>query len=159
MAKVLILIALCVLPSLITAAHDVRKPFVVIGKVYCDTCRCGYETPATTYIPGAMVRVECEDSNSLQVVFNVDNVTDATGTYTITVTEDHEDQLCYATLISSPQSDCTAKAPGRDKSTVILTNFNGVISNIRHANAMGFLKDSALPGCTQLLKQYQEYDE
>ncbi|KAJ4966763.1 hypothetical protein NE237_018612 [Protea cynaroides] len=51
-ALVLILIALCVLQSLVTAAHDVKKPFVIIGKVYCDTCRCGYKTPTTTYILG-----------------------------------------------------------------------------------------------------------
>ncbi|XP_043689065.1 pollen-specific protein C13-like [Telopea speciosissima] len=157
MARVFLLVALCVLPALVSASHSLRKPFVVVGKVYCDTCRCGFETPATTYIHGAKVRVQCKDRDSLQVVYNADGVTDSTGTYKITVLDDHEDELCETVLVSSPQSDCTAKSPGRDGSHVILTNNNGIISNIRHANAMGFMKDSPLSGCTQILQQYQEY--
>ncbi|XP_042515378.1 pollen-specific protein C13-like [Macadamia integrifolia] len=110
-------------------------------------------------IAGARVRVECKDRETLKVAYHVDGVTDTTGTYRITVADDHEDELCESVLISSPQTDCTAKTPGRDRSRVILTNNNGIISNIRNANAMGFTKDTALSGCTQLLKQYQEYDE
>ncbi|XP_042475358.1 pollen-specific protein C13-like [Macadamia integrifolia] len=159
MARFLILFALCVLPALVSASRPVKNPFVVVGKVFCDTCRCGFETSATTYIHGAKVRVECKDRETLKVAYHVDGVTDTTGTYRITVADDHEDELCESVLISSPQTDCTAKTPGRDRSRVILTNNNGIISNIRNANAMGFTKDTALSGCTQLLKQYQEYDE
>lgn len=48
---VLVLLALCVLPALVSA-KIVGKPFHVQGRVYCDTCRCGFETSATTYIAG-----------------------------------------------------------------------------------------------------------
>ncbi|XP_042493201.1 pollen-specific protein C13-like [Macadamia integrifolia] len=158
MARMLMLFALCVIPSLVSASRPVRNPFVVVGKVYCDTCRCGFETSATTYLPGAKVRVQCKDRDSLQVVYNVDGVTDATGAYKITVPDDHEDELCETVLISSPQNDCKVKSPGRDGSHVILTNNNGIISNIRHANAMGFMKDTALSGCTQVLQKYQDFE-
>ena len=46
----LVLVALCILPAIASAA--IPEPFTVPGKVYCDTCRVGYETPATTYLPG-----------------------------------------------------------------------------------------------------------
>ena len=29
----------------------VSHPYVLQGRVYCDTCRAGFETSATTYIP------------------------------------------------------------------------------------------------------------
>ncbi|XP_042515636.1 pollen-specific protein C13-like [Macadamia integrifolia] len=78
-----------------------------------------------------------------KVAYHINGVTDATGTCRITVADDHE-ELCESVLISSPQTNCTAKTLGRDRSRVILTNNNGIISNIRHDNAMGFTKDSAL---------------
>ncbi|KAL0311628.1 UNVERIFIED_CONTAM: hypothetical protein Scaly_2922400 [Sesamum calycinum] len=47
--NLLVLFAVCVLPAIVSA-HFVRDPFHVTGCVYCDTCRCGYETDATTYM-------------------------------------------------------------------------------------------------------------
>lgn len=29
--------------------------FLVVGKVYCDTCRCGFETSASKYLPGNII--------------------------------------------------------------------------------------------------------
>lgn len=52
MAKLIVLFALCVLPALAVATRPMKTPFTVEGKVYCDTCRAGFETSATTYIPG-----------------------------------------------------------------------------------------------------------
>ena len=52
MARVIILFALIMLPALALASRPVRTPFVVRGKVFCDTCLAGFETSATTYIPG-----------------------------------------------------------------------------------------------------------
>lgn len=52
MARTLLLIALCVLPALVSAVRPNTKPFSVEGRVYCDTCQAGFETPATTYIAG-----------------------------------------------------------------------------------------------------------
>lgn len=48
MARLVLLFALCVLPALTSAAN----PFLVRGRVYCDTCRAGFETEATPGIPG-----------------------------------------------------------------------------------------------------------
>lgn len=55
MGKIVVVVmwALCALPALISARrHHVEKPFILEGRVYCDTCRAGFETSATTYIPG-----------------------------------------------------------------------------------------------------------
>jgi len=52
MARVFMLLALCVLPALVSAARPGRNPFSVQGLVYCDTCLAGFETPKTTYIAG-----------------------------------------------------------------------------------------------------------
>ncbi|KAK9111083.1 hypothetical protein Scep_018602 [Stephania cephalantha] len=150
---------LCFLPALAMAARPVKNPFIVHGKVFCDTCRAGFETYATTYVPGAKVRVECRDSKSLQVVYNIDGVTDSTGTYQIQVADDHGDQLCESVLLSSPERDCATIQPGRDRARVILTNNNGIVSNYRYANSLGFVKDVPLAGCEQVLKQYQEDEE
>ncbi|KAK9272831.1 hypothetical protein L1049_003209 [Liquidambar formosana] len=157
--RLFMLFALCVLPALVTAGRPVGNPFFVRGRVYCDTCRAGFETPATTYIPGARVRIECKDRDSLQLVYSIEAVTDSTGTYSIRVDDDHQDQLCDSVLVSSPQADCASADPGRDRARVILTRYNGLLTDNRFANAMGFLKDQPLSGCTELLKQYQDDDE
>ncbi|KAJ4701295.1 Pollen-specific protein [Melia azedarach] len=106
MARTLLLIALCILPALVSASRPTRNPFVVQGRVYCDTCRAGFETPATTYIAGAKVKVECKDRKTAELLYSKEGKTDSTGTYKIFVTEDHEDQFCDAILVSSPQTDC-----------------------------------------------------
>ncbi|KAM0062727.1 putative allergen Ole e 1 [Helianthus debilis subsp. tardiflorus] len=58
MARVLLILALCVLlPALISAARPMSRPFRLQGKVYCDTCRAGFETSATTYIPRTFIHL------------------------------------------------------------------------------------------------------
>ena len=52
MAKVFMVFVLCVLPALALGSRPISNPFNVQGRVYCDTCRAGFETSATTYIPG-----------------------------------------------------------------------------------------------------------
>lgn len=50
MARLFLLFALvALLPVELVNAGD---PFHIRGRVYCDTCRCGFETSATTYIQG-----------------------------------------------------------------------------------------------------------
>ncbi|GAV80481.1 Pollen_Ole_e_I domain-containing protein [Cephalotus follicularis] len=154
MARLLLLFALCVLPTLVYAV-GVSRPFVISGRVYCDTCRCGFETPATQYIAGAKVKIECKDRNSLQVVFSTYGETDSSGTYEIVVEDDHGDEICNAVLVSSPISDCKSADGGRSQATVILTRSNGAISDLHYANSMGYMKDQPLPGCAELLKIYQ----
>ncbi|XP_062149197.1 protein DOWNSTREAM OF FLC-like [Alnus glutinosa] len=153
-----LLLALCVLPALVST-RQLGNPFRVRGRVYCDTCRCGFETSASTYISGARVRIECKDRKSLQVVYSVEGETNSDGTYEILVEDDHEDQMCQSLLVSSPIADCKSADPGRDRATVVLTRYNGCLNDQRFANAMGFLKDQPLSGCPKLLKQYLETDE
>lgn len=95
----------------------------------------------------------------MAIRYSKEGTTDSTGTYRITVAEDHEDQICDSILVSSPQRDCSDATPGRDRARVILTGANGIASYNRFANAMGFLRTEALSGCSQVLKQLQELDE
>ncbi|KDP32694.1 hypothetical protein JCGZ_11986 [Jatropha curcas] len=159
MARLVLLLALCVLPAIVSAARPARNPFEVEGRVYCDTCRAGFETPKTTYIAGAKVRLECKDRKSMELVYSKEGTTDSTGTYKIYVDDDHADQLCDAVLVSSPKKDCRSPSSGRDRARVILTSYNGIASNKRFANAIGFEKDDIESGCTELLRQYQEYED
>lgn len=108
---------------------------------------------------GARVRIECKDRDTQQLKYSIDGVTDSTGTYYIKVSGDHGDNLCDAMLVSSPQSDCSEADPGRNRSRVILTRYNGLVSDARFANAMGFFKSEPISGCTKLLQKYQETDD
>ncbi|KAH9669984.1 protein DOWNSTREAM OF FLC [Citrus sinensis] len=110
MARLLLLFALVAL--LLVELVNAGDPFHIRGRVYCDTCRCGFETSATTYIQGARVRIECKDRNSLNLKYSVDGDTDSTGTYNIHVDGDHQDQICYVKLISSSLADCKTAYPG-----------------------------------------------
>ncbi|KAI8014079.1 Pollen-specific protein C13 [Camellia lanceoleosa] len=93
---------LCMLPALVSANRPVANPLIVEGRVYCDTCRAGYETNATTPIPGTKVKIECKDRDTHKLLYSTDGTTDSTGKYTIMIKEDHGDQLCDAMLVSSP---------------------------------------------------------
>lgn len=108
---------------------------------------------------GAKVRIECKDRDALGIKYSVEGVTDSTGTYKITVQYDRGDDICDAVLVSSPDPFCSAPNRGRDRARVILTRSNGLISDTRYANNMGFLRNQPLAGCTQLLKTYLEADE
>ncbi|XP_022773871.1 protein DOWNSTREAM OF FLC-like [Durio zibethinus] len=153
--KLFLLLAICVLPLLINAR---REPFHIIGKVYCDACRAGFETSKCTYIPGARVEINCYDRITLRLQYSIGALTDSTGTYNILVEDDHQDQLCYATLVSSPIPSCKIADPRRNKATVILTRSNGAIANLHYANAMGFLQEKAADGCQELLKKLLQDD-
>ncbi|KAF2284072.1 hypothetical protein GH714_018792 [Hevea brasiliensis] len=110
-------------------------------------------------LAGARVRIECQDRETLQLKYNVEGVTDSTGTYQIKVEDDHQDQLCYATLVSSPVANCRTADRGRSRAEVILTRNNGAISDLHFANSLGYLREEPLSGCAELLKQLLESDE
>ncbi|KAF5763319.1 hypothetical protein HanXRQr2_Chr15g0678871 [Helianthus annuus] len=154
MVKLLVIFALCLLPALSIAATLTDSPFRLKGRVYCDTCRAGFETSVTKYLAGAKVKVECRDRDSLNLRYTLEAVTDASGTYEMTVNSDHGDQKCECTLVSSPDPECKEPNIGRNRATVILTRNNGMNQNARYANAMGFLKTTPLAGCTELIKSY-----
>ncbi|XP_010455288.1 PREDICTED: protein DOWNSTREAM OF FLC-like [Camelina sativa] len=159
MSKVVLLVALCFLPVLTIVARPNKNPFVVRGRVYCDTCLAGFETSASTYIPGAVVRLECKDRRTMELTYSHEARTDSTGSYKILVNEDHDDQFCDATLVSSSQLRCSTRSPGHDRARVTLTRFNGIASDERFANTMGFLRDAPMPGCAEIMKLYQETDD
>ncbi|KAL8136931.1 hypothetical protein V2J09_002932 [Rumex salicifolius] len=140
-------------------ARHLPSPYSVIGRVYCDTCRAGFETPLTNYIAGAKVKIECRHRHSAEVLYTAEGITDSTGTYKIPVQEDQGDRFCDAVLVSSPIQACGKPDPGRDRSRVILTGFNGMTSTQRFANALGFVQEYSLASCTQVLQQYQIYGD
>lgn len=61
--------------------------------------------------------------------------------------------------MKSPRRSCSEPDRGRSSATVILTDNNGLTSNIRYANAMGYLVQRPLAFCPTLLKQYLDYDQ
>ncbi|XP_057969915.1 protein DOWNSTREAM OF FLC-like [Malania oleifera] len=156
MARLLVFIAVVLLPAIVSATRPLATPFTVEGAVYCDTCRFGFETSASTPISGARVRIECKNRDTMKLVYSVDGVTNAAGKYKIQVNEDHQEQLCDAVLVSSPQLNCAQVDPGRERARVILTGNNGMTSTRRYANAMGFVRDHPVAVCSELLKLYQE---
>lgn len=95
----------------------------------------------------------------MQLVYSIEGVTDSAGSYQLMVNEDHGDQMCDALLVSSPQANCATPSPGRDKARVVLTRSNGIASDTRYANAMGFMMDHPMSRCAQLLQQYQTDDQ
>jgi len=110
-------------------------------------------------LAGARVRIECKERDTLQLTYSIEGVTDSTGTYHIMVTGDRENDFCNAKLISSPMSYCAEPDSGHDHARVILTRSNGLASDTRFANAMGFLRGKPMSGCSQLLKKYDETEE
>ena len=153
-------LALCVfLPAVVTAGRPMSNPFFIRGCVYCDSCRAGYEIPGfTTPIAGACVRIECKSRETFELTYQKEGHTDSEGNYEITVDDDHGDEICDVVLVSSPQSDCASAHPGSTSSRVPITRSNGIIPPFRFANNLGFLRDQSVPGCAQILKQYQESD-
>ncbi|MBA0746220.1 hypothetical protein Gogos_008757 [Gossypium gossypioides] len=159
MVKLLLFIALFVVPCLVSATRMVKNPLVVQGQVYCDHCRAGFETPKTRNMAGAKVKVVCSNRKTGDVVYEKEGHTDSTGQYKIAVSEDHLDEICDAVLVKSSQPECAEMSPGRERARVVLTNFNGISSNTRFANAMGFMANKAEAGCAEVMKVYQEEDD
>ena len=129
--------------------------FTVKGRVFCDTCRAGFETPATTYLQGAKVRVECRGGAAAKLC-SYDGVTDHSGTYNIFVADEHEHETCEVRLVSSPDESCNTEVLGREKAPVFLSHNNGIASDTRLANALGYQKNSPQSFCAELMKQYQQ---
>ncbi|XP_072984394.1 pollen-specific protein C13-like [Typha latifolia] len=151
-----VVVVLCAISAHVSEARDLKQGFVVQGRVFCDTCRAGFETPATTYIAGAKVSVECRSKTSGAKTGSYNGVTDHTGTYNILIAKEHENEICESVLISSADSGCASLVKGRERARVFLTRNNGIATDFRFANALGFQKDTPVAGCAQLLKMYEE---
>lgn len=102
--------------------------------------------------------MECKDDDNHDMIYEVEGVTDETGTYKIAVEGDHDGQLCEAVLVSSPMSECETIEEGMERARVYPTSNNGIASSTRLANNLSSPMDSRLPGCAQLLEQYQDFE-
>uniref|UniRef100_A0A1D1XI62 Olee1-like protein n=1 Tax=Anthurium amnicola TaxID=1678845 RepID=A0A1D1XI62_9ARAE len=156
----LLVCGLAALPPLACGSrYRQRTGFVVEGGVFCDTCQAGFETPATTFIAGAKVRVECRDRETSGVKYTAEGVTDGAGRYRIPVEGEHQDEICETVALSSPERGCTAPLSGRERARVVLAHNNGVASDNRVANNLGFRRDAAIAGCAEVMRVYQQYDD
>ncbi|KAJ3703186.1 hypothetical protein LUZ61_006891 [Rhynchospora tenuis] len=158
MAKLplLALMALCTFAS-VALVNAVE--FNIEGRVYCDTCRAGFETNVTEDIVGAKVRLECKGYKSGVLVYSVDGVTNSTGKYKIVAHDNHVDQICEVALVESPRPDCKEIFKNRSRAPVMLSDDNGISSFNRYPNSLGFLKDKPLDICGAIMKLYQPAEE
>jgi hypothetical protein len=125
---------------------------------------------------GAKVSVECKSKLTGAKTCSFEGHTDHTGIYNIHVDDEHEHELCESVLVSSPDMGCAKIVAGRERAPVFLNNNNGVASNVRLANALGFQKggvasnvrlanalgfqkDTLLAACAQILEMYEEVDD
>ncbi|XP_031095966.1 major pollen allergen Lol p 11-like [Ipomoea triloba] len=159
MERLAALIALCFLSATLVGAHSSGNPFLVKGKAYCDTCNCGFETTATKYLAGARVQIQCRDIKTNALTYTIDGVTNSEGEYNIVVNGDRGDDLCDVVLMKSPDRRCSIPNKGRDRARVILTRNNGMVSDIRYANNMGFTSKEPLASCAQILAPYHLNDD
>lgn len=105
---------------------------------------------------GATVRVECKEEGNGSVTFTKEVVTDAKGSYKVEVDGDHEEELCQVVLVKSPRSDCSeidSDSHLEQAAKISITKNNGIVSPVRAANPLGFLKKERLPGCADVLKE------
>ncbi|KAJ3671807.1 hypothetical protein LUZ60_007886 [Juncus effusus] len=157
MAKIqlLVLVAFAFIGVALAGLPD----FVVEGRVYCDTCRAGFETNVTNYIQGAKVKLECRHFENGKVEHVVEGVTDATGTYKLLMKDNHEEEICEVELVESPLTNCNEIIPGRNRARVTLADDTGITSNQRYANPLGYLKDSPLDICAKVMEMYKLDDD
>ncbi|CAH2067783.1 unnamed protein product [Thlaspi arvense] len=159
MAKLMLLMVLCILPAIAMAArrpHIGRNTMVVKGRTYCDICKFGFETVESSYyIPGATVRLVCKDRKTMDENYRAETVSDEEGNYKFIVHEDHKDAVCDVLLVKSSDASCPKISPGREQSRVILNHYNGIASQVRYANNMGFEKEVSDVFCSELIKKYQ----
>ncbi|XP_049404183.1 major pollen allergen Lol p 11-like [Solanum stenotomum] len=156
MAKMITLFVVClVLFASINVSANIMDTFLVVGKVYCDTCRCGFETSASKYLPGSRVRIECKNRDTNDLAYTVEGFTNSKGEYKILVNSDRRDEFCDVVLIRSSDPMCAEPNTGRDRARVVLASNNGMVSNTRFANSMGFLSNEPLASCTKILQQYE----
>jgi len=124
----------------------------------CDILIVAYQNCFLLAFIGAKVRVQCRTRATGAKTCNFDGVTDKTGTYKILVEDEHEHEICESVAVESPDSRCNKIVAGRERAQVFLTRNNGIASDTRYANALGFEKDTPLAFCAQLMKQYEEYE-
>ncbi|XP_054803711.1 olee1-like protein [Prosopis cineraria] len=148
--------ALCLL-SLVNLG-ECRDRFFVEGSVYCDTCRAQFMTRLSRFMAGATVRLECREVESGKVTLSKEAVTDGSGGYSVEIEGDHEDESCEVVLARSSDPEC-GEIQGssflNQAARVSVTRNNGIVSPVRTANPLGFLRKQPLPECGAVLHELE----
>ncbi|TYI32361.1 hypothetical protein ES332_A04G055000v1 [Gossypium tomentosum] len=152
MANISIIALLCFIicvSSLLNYAYGAAEEnmqYMVVGHVYCDTCR-------------AVVKLECRNRMNEVITFqSPEIVANNHGDYHIIVEGDYEESDCDVALVRSPRVDCSDPTEAWRKTRVVLTTLDGLSGKLRFANNLGFKKDVALPQCTRILQEMGYYE-
>ncbi|KAH0453694.1 hypothetical protein IEQ34_018018 [Dendrobium chrysotoxum] len=142
--------------SKISVAFSVVSAFLVIC-FFPASVFGGRAAPAVRFTVQGRVKVECREKTGVKTC-SYDGVTDSSGNFNIVVADEHEHEICEAMLVSSPDVGCKTEVPGREKSRIFLSHNNGISSDIRFANSLGYQKDTPLAFCSELMKIYNQDD-
>ncbi|XP_059645813.1 olee1-like protein [Cornus florida] len=160
MAKVFALVAsvLCLL-ALSGFAHAAGKKkdgkFTVEGKVYCDPCRVQFVTKISQFLEGAHVVLLCKDEETGNVTYSVNGQSGKDGSYSLKVEGDHGDEICEVKVATSPQPDTCGEA--MDETAPVTLTDNGMSTDIRYANYIGFMKKDPDAECPKVLEELGIY--
>ncbi|KAI3877353.1 hypothetical protein MKX03_026410 [Papaver bracteatum] len=145
MTKVSQIVILFVVVVICSISYVYCDDFLVMGEIYCDACRAGFETEISETIKGAKVALECINREGNNIAYTTEDVvTDEDGMYSIVVNGDHEDDVCEVLLKEIPRYDCNEVVPTRNQGRVAIIDNNGIDSPIRFMNSLAFLNPIAL---------------
>merc|ERR1712071_665537 len=94
------------------------------------------------------VKLECRDREGGNLTYSTEAATNKTGTYSIPVDGDHENEICDVALVKSSRDDCSEISHDlflKKTARISLTKNNGIATPVRLANPLGFLKKVPLP--------------
>ena len=139
------------------ADADDFDSFKIQGSVYCDTCRVQFVTRLSKFLEGAKVKLECRSRTNGTVALTKEAVTDKSGSYTMEVTGDHEEEVCELVLLQSPDSGCSDVSKDaylRNAAKVSLTANDGIVSHeTRIVNPLGFMVKTPSAECPAAFKE------
>ncbi|RZC77839.1 hypothetical protein C5167_002080 [Papaver somniferum] len=152
MTKVSQLVNLFVVVVICFMSYVYCDDFHVVGQIYCDTCRAGFETEISEPIKGAKVGLECRNKEGGNITYTAEDVvTDEEGMYLVVINGDHEDYICEVLLKESPRYDCNEVVPTRNQGRVAITDNNDIDSPIRFMNSLAFLKKEPLSNFSKVI--------
>ncbi|XP_073147887.1 anther-specific protein LAT52-like [Henckelia pumila] len=157
MAKAVALVsAFCIIAFAAATAHaHSQEVFKVEGDVYCDPCRLQFQTKLSQKLPGSKVRLVCTDAVTKAVTYSVEGVANADGHYSLSVTGDHEKDICEVRAVASPKSDCAEIMSEVESSRIICTRNSGIHTPVRFANPLGFMTKDIIPQCLDVVKDLE----
>lgn len=108
---------------------------------------------------GSRVQIECRNRDTNALAYTIEGVTNSEGEYSIVVESERSDDFCDVVLKQSSDPLCDVPSQGRDRARVVLARNDGIASDVRFANSMGFATTHPLPTCPQVLAQYHLNDD